>query len=162
MKKSKSNGVTYREAAPGTVKDKSGSTVFTCPFCNPTHPISPFQVSPCGTIVDVRAVQATFSSKYDPRIRCAKCGQKGGKMVQRGDAYIHAEECKPGTVFMTEPPAYSTFAKFVYNLKKGSTKAFLEKHLGRAVMSEEVTPQGEKTGVVFGYFFYKAKNQKKE
>lgn len=125
-----------------------------CPFCKDSHPISPFVPSSCGTFVEVTAVQEVVRAKYNKNIKCAKCGQGGGEMVQWQNAYIHANDCTPGVRTMAEPPKYSKLAGVIYNMQAGWIKTQLEKITGKAVPVDEVTPNGTKTGVVLGHFFY--------
>ena len=150
------NPITTREAIPILSKDGKGNALLLCPFCTPAHPINPDSPALCGTILQVRAIQQVFKAKkYDPRTVCVKCQKGGGKMVVFQGALIHTHDCSPGVVALSTPPKYSPFAKIIYNLKDGTLKNFIQKKFGNAMAVEEVMPSGEKTGVIFGFFFSK-------
>ena len=145
---------TTRTALPLVEKDKKGST-FMCPFCKPSHPISPFALSPCGTMVEVRATQEVIRARYDKKIKCAKCGEGGGDVVRWQNAYVHVHDCAPDIKTLSSEPKFSNFAKMVYNLSDGLFKRTIQRYMGRAVTVDEVTPDGKRTGVILGYFFHK-------
>lgn len=107
----------------------------------------------CGTRLEVRAVQVVFRAKYQKDMICVKCGQGGGDMVRFQNAFIHADDCMPGVATFTEPPKYSKVAKLLYNFP-AFIKSIIEKKYGKIMPVDEVNPQGERTGVVLGYFFY--------
>lgn len=139
-------------------KAKDGN-VLMCPFCNPPHQVSPFVPSPCGSLVVVKVVQEVYHAKYDRTLVCAKCGKGGGDMVKWNEAYIHTGNCMPGVVTFANPPKISKnvekIAKWVHGLKDGKPKKIIESVFGRAMTIDEVKPDGERTGVVLGHFFYK-------
>lgn len=147
--------VKIRELPPRVI-DKKDEVRILCPFCDPPHPISIGKPSPCGTQLKLTAVQALIPArtvhKYD--LKCAKCHQGGGEMIQFHQGYVHLHECSPGTKLMTEAPAFSKAAKYIYKLPE-RLRTPIERYTGSARMVREVDPQGNDTGVVLGYFFYK-------
>ena len=150
--------VSTRERAPLLSKDDKGNVLLLCPFCTPPHPINPDSSSLCGTILQVRALQTVYrAKKYDPKAVCVKCGKGGGEMVVFQGALIHTHDCTPGVVALSTPPKYSSLAKITYKLKEGGIKNFIQKIYGNAMAVEEVMPNGEKTGVIFGFFFNKTR-----
>ena len=144
-----------RTGIPQIVKGDNGSALLMCPFCNPSHPLQPSVPALCGTILVLTAEQAMFRAKYDRKMVCVKCGKGDGMMVMFQGAFIHTHDCAPGVIAMTQPPEYSKFAKYVYEIKNERLKKLVEGYTGRAVMVEEVTPEAVKTGVIFGYYFNK-------
>lgn len=153
--------VTYREALPKLEKDKNGANILMCPFCDPTHPILPFVPSACGTGIEIKAIQKIYEGKYNKDMICAKCHERGGKMVLWNNAFIHAHNCTPGVSVLAEEPKYSRVARFVYGMKEGKIKDLIQNRLGRAVAVDEVTPEGNKTGRVLGHFFHRSQNGKR-
>lgn len=150
---------TTREAVPLLSKDGKGNAMLLCPFCTPPHPINPDSPSICGTILQVRALQTVYKpKKYGSKEVCVKCQKGGFEMVLFQGALVHTHDCTPGVVAMSTPPKYSLFAKFTYGMRDGRLKNFIQKRYGRAVPVEEVTPKGEKTGEIFGYFFNRGIN----
>ena len=145
---------TQRIEAPIAKKEKNGEASLWCPFCKPSHKILPGMEAMCGTRLEVRAVQIVFKAKYEKNMKCAKCGQGGGEMVRVSNAYVHTNDCTPGSTFLTETPAFSKLAGLVHKLPV-ILRSRVEKYTGRAMPVDEVTPTGERTGVVLGHFFYK-------
>lgn len=152
--------VTSRTATPKVVKDDHGANILMCPFCSEAHPISPFTPSPCGTRVVVTAEQVVFSAKYNDKMVCAKCHKGGGKMVMWHDAFLHVPDCDPSIRTPLSPPNFSKLAEFVYK-RKGRLKAWLERMYGKAMIVEEVMPDGTLTGNIHGYYFQKEKQNGK-
>lgn len=148
--------VKTRELPPRLV-EKKGEVQILCPFCEPPHPIAVGRDAACGTSVRVTAVQVIVPTRTVNRmgLKCLKCKQGGGEMVQYHGGYVHLHECTPGMKLMTEPPEFSRFAAWVYGLPEFA-RGPLEKRLGKAKQVREVNPQGADTGKVLGYFFYKA------
>jgi len=145
---------TQRIEAPIAKKEKDGSASLWCPFCKPSHKILPGMEALCGTRLEVRAVQIVFKARYEKDMKCAKCGGGGGEMVRFQNAFVHTHDCTPGVATLTEPPKFSRWAAFVAKLPD-SLKNRIEKRTGKAMPVDEVTPTGERTGVVLGHFFYK-------
>ena len=146
---------TERTAIPRIVKDKGGNAVLLCPFCNPPHPLVPGTPSLCGTILSLTATQPVYRAKYDKTMVCVKCGKGSGQMVLFQNGFIHTNDCAPGVMALSDPPKYSALAKYVYNLRAGKFKKFVEGITGKAMIVEEITPDGKKTGVILGHFFPK-------
>lgn len=145
-----------RERIPILSKDGKGNALLLCPFCTPPHPINPDSPSICGTILQVRALQTIYKAKkYDKNTVCVKCQKGGGEMVLFQGALIHTHDCSPGVVALSTPPKYSLFAEWTHGLEDGPIKHYIQKRFGNAMAVEEVTPTGEKTGKIFGYFFNK-------
>ena len=153
----KSNTVT-REGIPMISKDGKGNALLLCPFCTPPHPINPDSPALCGTILQVRALQVVYKAKKYGNEVCVKCQKGGGQMVLFQGALVHTHDCTPGVVALSTPPKYSPFARWTYKLSDGKLKSFIQKRWGTAMPVEEVTPAGEKTGVVFGHFFNRGIN----
>lgn len=149
--------VTNRIESPKITKDETGAAVLLCPFCNPPHTLRTDGISGCGTIIQVRAVQAVYRSNLHKDMVCVKCQKSGGDMVQFNDAFVHIADCMPGVTTITEEVQYSKFAKFVFGLRPGKLKKYLETRYGEVKSVAEVTPNGERTGKILGYFFYKKK-----
>jgi hypothetical protein len=146
---------TQRIEAPIAKKEKDGSASLYCPFCKPSHKIMPGMEALCGTRLEVRAVQIVFKAKYEKDMKCAKCGQGGGEMVRFQNAFIHANDCTPGVATLTEAPKFSKWAQIVWGIPWPALKARIEKRTGKAMPVDEVTPDGARTGVVLGHFFFK-------
>lgn len=159
---SKKNSVrpaeSFREALPKIEKDDKGANVLMCPFCVPSHPILPFVPGPCGTAIEIKAIQKIYHAKYNKNMICARCHEGGGKMVLINNVFFHAHNCAPGVLTLTQEPKYSAVAKIVYNMKDGRLKKFIQDRMGKAASVDEVTPEGNKTGKVLGYFFHRSKN----
>lgn len=146
-----------REAPAVVGKDKDGSALLLCPFCPTPHTISTNSTSACGTILQVRALQTLYKAKRnDPKAICIKCQKGGGEMAIFQGALVHIHDCTPGVVAFSTPPEYSKFAKFAHGLKEGWLKHTIQKYFGTIVTVEEVTPEGVKTGTIYGHFFNKA------
>lgn len=157
MKKHKQRSpVTRRIKTPLVGKGEKGRHVMLCPFCNPTHPLELGKKYSCGTSIEVNAVQVVYRTKYDHNIRCIKCGKGGGKMVVENGAYVHINDCSPGTVVLKEPPRNSFFAKLVYTSPRW-VGTILRPFLGNAQPIQEIRPDGVRTGNVIGYTFWKEK-----
>jgi hypothetical protein len=145
---------TTRIEAPIAKKEKDGSAGLYCPFCKPTHKILPGMEYPCGTRIEVRAAQMVFKAKYEKNMVCAKCRKGGGEMVRFQNAFIHTHDCTPGVATFTEPPKFSKIAEALSRSPEW-LKDRVEKRFGKIMPVDEVTPDGTRTGVVLGYFFYK-------
>lgn len=144
-----------RKLRPKLVQTKQGLALM-CPFCNPTHPLHPNKPSPCGTTIEAVAVQVIFSSYHtrSKEIRCLKCQEIGGEMVQYMTGYVHLEDCKPDVKLMPETPQFSKFAKFVYHLP-GWMRKMIEKKTGMAKKIQDINSDGEIAGRTLGFVFWK-------
>lgn len=129
-----------------------------CPFCRPTHLLDPAQQSPCGTHIEITAVQVVYKAQYlkEP-VKCLKCGGDKGDMVRFQGAFIHAVDCKPGMALMTETPNLTPWARFIYHLPNFAKRP-IERRVGRASPLEIIDEKGVKTGEIAGYFFYKSQS----
>ena len=152
-KKGNRPNYTTRERVPILSRDGQGNALLLCPFCTPAHPINPESASTCGTILQVRALQTIYKAKKYGNEVCVKCGKGGGEMVMFQGALLHTNDCMPGVVALSTPPKFSKLAKALFGLRDGWIKKNLEGIFGEAVPVEEVLPSGERTGVIFGYFF---------
>ncbi len=97
---------------------KEGVVIW-CPFCVPSHPITPGQSSVCGTQLKLTAVQTVIPARVAriQKITCAKCHQTGeGDMVQYGSGFIHLQDCMPQTNLLREPVKYSKLAGWIFHL----------------------------------------------
>jgi len=155
MKNHRSNreDVRIRKNLPLVSKTKEG-VVVQCPFCPRPHPILPGVESPCGTTLEVMAVQTTFRSNRRNGYTCLKCGKTGGEMVRYNQSFVHLEDCMPGTKLLTEIPKFSLLAKIAYKFPKGIQK-LAEKKLGKAQQVKEIDGSGKETGKILGYFFWR-------
>jgi len=147
-------GVRTREDIPLYKRDKDG-VVLLCPFCTPSHPIVPGTPSPCGTSLRVTAVQNIISSRMARQqgLVCVKCRKEGhGEMVQYMNGFVHVEDCAPDVQLLTEVPTYSRLAKMVFQLPE-KIRNLVEKRTGVVQVVRGLTPDGQETGKVEGYFF---------
>lgn len=154
--KPRKSPITQRRAAPVVGKGEHGRPVLLCPFCTPGHPIMPGTRYPCGTILEVTAVQSVLRAKFDKHVRCIKCGKGGGQMRSYGDAYVHINDCLPGTEVLSEVP-HSKLAEFVYTSPKWVGKLF--SRMGVPQPIKEINLDGTQTGKILGYTFLKGKNE---
>lgn len=151
-------GIRTREMLPLATRTKDGHIILMCPFCVPSHALTPESPSPCGTKLHVTAVQKVISARTARQegLVCVKCREKGGgEMVKYLNGYIHLKDCAPGVRLLTEVPKYSRTAKFVFKLPE-KLRGVVEKHTGVVQMVHELTPEGQETGQIQGYFFKKA------
>lgn len=154
--KSLRSPVNTREANPGIQTDKDGTKLLTCPFCYPPHILYPEKPSPCGTYIQVKAVQVIIPARTSKKsnLICLKCHQGGGEMVRYMNGFIHKEDCDPSTKFLAEPPKFNKLAKLVFHLPE-KIRNVAEKKTGPAKEVQEIDPQGVPTGKVLGYLFDK-------
>lgn len=146
-----------RESIPHAKAGKDGRIELLCPFCAPKHPISPGIPSVCGTELRVTAVQTIISARTArlEKLTCIKCGKTGkGEMVRYFSGYIHLEDCNPDVQMLTAIPEYSKWAEFVFKLPEWM-RAQVEKLTGVVQRVNGLTPEGQETGEVEGYFFNK-------
>jgi hypothetical protein len=154
--KNYSPGLRTRELPPLPQRTKNGVALL-CPFCQPTHPLIPGKANNCGTEIRVTAVQTIISARTARQegLACVKCRKTGqGEMVRYMNGYIHAQECAPEIKLLREIPKYSKTAEWVYRLPE-KVRAVVEKRTGMVQMVHELTPEGEETGAIQGYFFNK-------
>lgn len=145
---------TQRVEAPIAKMEKKEAILY-CPFCRPTHKIVPGVENPCGTRLEVRAVQTVYKARYMKEMVCLKCGQGGGEMVQYRNGFVHTHDCAPGVAALTEEPKFNKWAEIVYGMPWPAVKSAIEKRVGRAMQVDEVAPDGKRTGKVLGYAFFK-------
>ncbi|MFA6198767.1 MAG: hypothetical protein WC734_06500 [Patescibacteria group bacterium] len=151
------NPVKTREALPKTNRNKKGEFELLCPFCVPTHVLTPNKPSTCGTQVQVKAVQymITQHTAKQKGIVCMKCHKgTGGEMVACMNGFIHTFDCAPGTVVLSTEPKYDKWAAKVYRLPTSIRKQ-IEKRMGEVKQIKEIDASGNETGKILGYFFYK-------
>lgn len=91
--------------------ERNGVVAFECPFCFPPHPLVIGQESPCGTMLELTAVQRLYRS-----VRCAKCGKTTGTLTKINDEYQHTFDCVPGKLILPTNPVPSRWARVVYHL----------------------------------------------
>lgn len=146
--------ITERIGVPLIQKDTAEKPLIMCPWCKPSHPLSTVGASACGTILQVRAVQVVYHTRYKKDLICVKCQQGGGDMTMFNNAFIHTHDCMPGVATFVDPPKFSGMAALVFKLPK-QIKSIFEKYLGEAKAVEEVTDDGTRTGRTMGYFFWR-------
>lgn len=100
-----------RIAEPIIGKNNRGQTTILCPFCSEPHPIPHNRPAHCGTMLEVKAVQAIFYGQ-----KCALCGSNEGATIKIGDRFRHAHDCSPGKVLYITPPKRSILAKWAYHM----------------------------------------------
>lgn len=145
-----------REMLPLAKRTKEG-IILLCPFCTPAHAITPGESSPCGTHLRVTAVQEVISARTARQqgLVCVKCRKTGGgEMVKYLNGYVHVQECAPDVKLLTQIPKYSNFAKFVFKLPE-RLRTLIEKRTGVVQIVHGLTPEGQETGQIEGYFFGK-------
>lgn len=125
-----------------------------CPFCKEPHPIAPDGSSPCGTFIEVMAVQPIYHNKM---LVCSRCGKSGGTMNKMGNnLYVHAFPCTEAkTEFYVEPPKMSLTAKLAWKLlpeKPNALARFLVKVI-KQVPEElvKLDETGKRTNEILGY-----------
>lgn len=153
---SKRDPIQVREAPPLPFPNKDGAIELHCPFCPDHHLLDPRAESTCGTRVEVMAIQEVITEKMvlAEGLTCLKCHKGGGGMVRYNKGFIHLKECSPGTMYLHEEPNYKVFAKFVYHLPE-KIRGLVERYTGKAKCVEDMDKDGNKTGKVLGYFFWK-------
>lgn len=147
--------VQTRELPPVVVKTKSGAEI-RCPFCDDHHVLLAGEESTCGTSVEVRAVQQVISSRLSrvENIHCMKCHKPGGEMVRYRNGFIHTYNCSPDTKLLQDTPKMSILAQLVYK-SSPKIREFLERFTGQACQIQEIDSEGNKTGKVIGYSFWR-------
>ena len=109
MKRNKSR---IRRQAP-VISQSGKGIIIECPFCHPPHQLRLDIPAPCGTILELKAVQSLYQD-----VTWALCGQTGGTLIKVGELYRHANECSPGKRLYTIPPKPSLGAAIFYRLPK--------------------------------------------
>lgn len=127
-----------RRAAP-KMGNVNGKSVIMCPYCDPPHPLSTTEVSPCGAVLEVQAVQAVFRNQ-----RCALCGKTDGEQVKVGNRFIHTHPCTPGKRMFAVTPPKSRLAALVWRFPDWA-QLFIAKNFGKVVL-ELTTSDGHKDG----------------
>lgn len=144
-----------REASPSMSRTKEGVHIL-CPFCKPTHAIAPGEATPCGTTLRLVATQDIVPTRIVrmQNIKCLKCQQGGGEMVQYMGGFVHLIDCDPKLRLLPQHPNYNPLAGMVFGLPK-AVRSVIEKATGPAQRVDEIDHEGKKTGKVMGYFFMK-------
>lgn len=152
--------IVTREKPPIPFPTKSGIELH-CPFCDDHHILRPDLTSPCGTRIDVMAVQEVISAKTvrTNNLVCLKCHKGNGEMVRYRDSYVHLANCAPGVQLLQDMPKFNKLARLVYATPK-KMRGLVERVTGRADQVLEIDEKGEKTGKVVGYFFRRGFLQK--
>lgn len=118
---------TVRRMAPVMGKE-GGKDMVMCPYCDPPHPISTLEVSNCGTMLEINAVQAVFKGQ-----KCALCGQTNGQQVMAANKYVHAHECTPGRKVFATPPKKYLSARLMWKLPD-FFQVWVARKFGRVVL----------------------------
>lgn len=145
-----------REDVPRMTQNKDGVMIW-CPFCVPSHPLTPGQPAPCGTQLKLTAVQTVIPARVArlQKIVCLKCHQSGeGEMVQYMNGFIHLKDCAPDTSLLRTPPNYHPLAGLVFKLPK-KLRAQVSRLTGYPQQVREIDAAGKETGQIVGYFFLK-------
>lgn len=107
-------------------KWENGDLKILCPFCSEEHAIDIQNVSPCGTVLQMNAVQEIWKNTT-----CVLCGESDQeRMVKVGDKFRHIYDCSPGKRLLIIPPKPSLSAKY-FSLLPERVQWFLVKRLGR-------------------------------
>lgn len=143
-----------RSALPIPIERKDGKIELRCPFCTDHHILISNAESPCGTRIEVTAVQEVVPTHVSNhrKLICAKCHKSGGEMVKHNTSFIHAEDCVPGVLLLNELPENSRLAEFVFKLPP-SIRKVIERFSGQADQVQEIDEKGKKTGKVLAYFW---------
>jgi hypothetical protein len=149
----------FRESAVAARQSGKGNEIL-CPFCIPTHPMKADTPSPCGSLLKVTAVQPVFKKPAVMRreLKCVKCGKGGGEMIMYMNGFVHLPDCTPEKRLLPSIPPSDRRARFVYRLKEGKLKEWLEKQWGKVQVVWDITDGGEKKGIL-SYFFLKGEVQ---
>ena len=126
-----------RRKAPH-IKETGAGIEIHCPFCHPPHVLRIDMPSPCGTVLELKAVQNLFQD-----IACALCGGKQGTLVRIGERYKHVHDCSPGKHLYTVPPEQSRSARWFWLLPEFLHR-FVWTRLGKKVI--ELSSGGTVTG----------------
>lgn len=147
--------INTREKQPIPMPTKNGILLL-CPFCDDRHALIPNQESPCGTRIEVKAVQEVISAKLARKegLICVKCHKVGGEFVRYRNVYVHLANCSPGTVLLQEEPKNNVLAQIVFKMPKWA-KERVEPFAGRADRVLEIDEAGKETGKVLSYLFRK-------
>jgi hypothetical protein len=143
-----------REEMPKMTSTKEGAVIW-CPFCVPSHAITPGQASPCGTQLKLTAVQTVIPARVArmQKIVCLKCHETGeGDLVPYMKGFIHLIDCKPDTNLLRTTPEFSRAAEWVFKLPVG-LRARVCRVTGYPQQVREIDPDGKETGKIIGYFF---------
>lgn len=123
---------------PPHIKETGVGVEIHCPFCHPPHVLRIDLPSPCGTILELKAVQNLYKD-----VSCALCEGSQGTLIKVGESYKHVHNCSPGKHLYTVPPETSLSARLFWKLP-----TFLHKlvwiQMGKKVI--EVSSKGKVTG----------------
>jgi hypothetical protein len=144
-----------REAFPKMVRTDQGVQIV-CPFCTPAHPLTPGEPASCGTTLKLTAEQRILPSRITRmnHVKCLKCQQEGGEMIQYMNGFVHLEECNPKTRLLPDLPKFNPMAGIVIKMPGGIRK-LIEKSTGVSQAVHEIDGSGNVTGKVLGHFFMK-------
>ena len=126
-----------RRQAPRISNDGKG-VLIECPYCHPPHPLRVDLPAPCGTILELRAIQNLYRD-----VKCVLCENSQGTLIKVGEYYRHAHECSPGKRIYTVPPEKSRSAAVFHRFPKFLHK-FYARNFGKVVI--ELSHQGEVAG----------------
>lgn len=125
----------YKKKAAPRIRRKTplietveGGIEIRCPFCHPSHVLRVDMPSPCGTVLEFKAVQNLYQD-----VTCALCGGKQGTLMKIGDRYRHSYDCKPGHHLFAQTPPLSLAAKLCWRLPNFA-HMFIFKRFKRRVM----------------------------
>lgn len=144
-----------REKSPIPFPTKDGIEL-RCPFCDDRHKLLPNVESPCGTRIEVTAIQEVYSPVLvrKENLMCAKCHKSGGEMVRFRNTYVHTANCTPEVKLLNDIPNSSPLAKVVFKLPVKLRKTIEKRFNVRADQVLEIDEKGNKTGKVTAYVFW--------
>ncbi len=157
MKYKPARSLTHTRTKPPIPFPTKDGIELRCPFCDDRHKLLPNVESPCGTRIEVTAIQEVFSSALTRKenLVCVKCHKPGGEMVRFRNTFVHTANCSPGTKLLQDIPDSNRLAKIVFHLPERLRK-LAEKYFGRADQVLEIDELGNKTGKVTSYVFWTA------
>ncbi len=123
---------------PPKIRKNKEQVLILCPYCWPEHTINPEAPANCGTLLELAAVQTTYS-----RVECALCGGSAGTLIKVGERYKHEYDCTPGKTIYTVPPSKSRLAALAWKAPP-FVHRFIARRWGRAVV--ELSAEGDVTG----------------
>ena len=137
--------------APPKMGKLNGKDVIMCPYCDPPHPLSTQEISPCGTVLEVQAIQAIFRNQ-----RCIVCGEISGEQTMVGNKYVHTYDCKPGHRMFATPPRKSTLATLFWRFPDWA-QLLVARKFGKVVL--ELKNSEEK---IIGYTWQRVQKVQKD
>lgn len=146
-----------REDMPRMTQTKEGAVIW-CPFCVPSHSLTPGQPALCGTQLKLTAVQTVIPARVVrlQKLTCLKCHQSGeGEMVPYMNGYIHLEDCAPETNLLKSQPDFQRTADWAFHLPKSLRTQFCKLIDRWPQEVREIDATGKETGKIIGYFWMK-------